>query len=172
MDLRQKIISSLVAIIILVIIVDLVRRKKLMEEFSWLWLLAGISIVTIVIWENLLSLITRITGIVEPTSVVFFFGIVFLIVLNLQLSIKLSKSRDEIKNIVQRISLHEHDLESIRSELEELKKKVITPSAPYKLVLLSFWQSPEDFAGEIIVLWPGRKNVGYIQGKKGIWFCS
>lgn len=123
MDLRQRVISSLVSIIIFVVIVDLVRRKKLMEEFSWIWLLAGISIVIIAIWEDLLSLITRITGIVEPTSIVFFFGIVFLIAINLQLSIKLSKSRDEIKNIVQKISLHKYDLESMRSELEKLKKK-------------------------------------------------
>lgn len=123
MDLRQKIVSFIAAMIIFVVIVELVRRKKLMEEFSWIWLLAGVTIVIVAIWEDLLSMITRITGIVAPTSVVFFFGIFFLILINLQVSIKLSKNRDEIKNIVQKISLYEHELETTKLELNELKKK-------------------------------------------------
>ena len=123
MDLRQRIVSLIVAVLVFVVIVDLVRRKKLLEEFSWIWLLAGITIVIVAVWGNLLSVITRVTGIIAPTSIVFFFGIVFLILINLQLSIRLSKNREEIKNIVQKISLYEHDLETVKSELSELKKR-------------------------------------------------
>jgi len=123
MDPRQKIISIIVAVIVFLIIIDLVRRKKLMEEFSWIWLLAGVTIVVIAVWENLLLLITRMTGIIAPTSIVFFFGIIFLIMINLQLSIMLSKSREDIKNIAQKISLYENDLKNAKTELAELKSQ-------------------------------------------------
>ena len=116
MDLRQKLTSLLVAFLIFAVVVELVRRKKLTEEFSWIWLLAAFTVVMIALWDPLFLLITRITGIVEPRSIVFFFGIVFLILINLNLSIHLSKAKNEIKNIVQKIALSGPDAEAAEDE--------------------------------------------------------
>ena len=123
MDLRQKIISIVVAVVVFVVIVELVRRKKLMEEFSWIWLLAGVIILLIAVWENIFSLIANLTGIIAPSSIVFFFGIIFLILINLQLAMVLSKSRNDIKNLGQKISLYENELEDTKTELNRLKGK-------------------------------------------------
>ena len=123
MDLRQRIISIVIAVVVFAVIVELVRRKKLMEEFSWIWLLAGVIILLIAVWENIFSLIASLTGIIAPSSIVFFFGIIFLILINLQLAMVLSKSRNDIKNLGQKISLYENELEDTKTELNRLKGK-------------------------------------------------
>ena len=123
MDLRQKIISIVVALVVFIVIVELVRRKKLMEEFSWIWLLAGVIILLIAVWEKIFFLIANLTGIIAPSSIVFFFGIIFLILITLQLAMVLSKSRNDIKSLAQKISLYENELEDTKTELNRLKGK-------------------------------------------------
>ena len=122
MDLRQKLTSLLVAFLIFAVVVELVRRKKLTEEFSWIWLLAAFTVVLIALWDPLFLLITRITGIVEPRSIVFFFGIVFLILINLNLSIHLSKAKNEIKNIVQKMALSGPDSDAAEDKPDKPTK--------------------------------------------------
>ncbi|MCK4422496.1 MAG: DUF2304 domain-containing protein, partial [Candidatus Omnitrophica bacterium] len=119
----QKIISIVVALVVFIVIVELVRRKKLMEEFSWIWLLAGVIILLIAVWEKIFFLIANLTGIIAPSSIVFFFGIIFLILITLQLAMVLSKSRNDIKNLAQKISLYENELEDTKTELNRLKGK-------------------------------------------------
>ena len=123
MDLRQKLTSLLVAFVIFAVVVELVRRKKLTEELSWIWLLAAFTVVLVTLWDRLFLLITRVTGIVEPRSIVFFFGIVFLILINLDLSIHLSKAKNEIKNIVQKMALSGQDFDDAESEPDKPTKE-------------------------------------------------
>jgi len=123
MILKQKIISLILSLTIFVVIIYFVKQKKLTEEFSWIWLLAGVLIVTMAICNKFFFFITHITGIVEPTSIAFFFGIIFLILLNLLLSINVSKNQEILKNLVQKIALYENELDSVKTELENLKEK-------------------------------------------------
>jgi len=123
MILKQKIISLILSLTIFVVIIYFVKQKKLTEEFSWIWLLAGVLIVTMAICNKFFFFITHITGIVEPTSIAFFFGIIFLILLNLLLSINVSKNQEILKNLVQKIALYENELGSVKTELENLKEK-------------------------------------------------
>jgi len=50
MPLRQKIFAFMLAVIILVAIFELVRKRKLREEYSWLWIITGFSIL-LVVWR-------------------------------------------------------------------------------------------------------------------------
>lgn len=105
MDLKQRLIAIAIAVTVFVIIIELVRRRKLSEEFSVIWLFAGIVIIMLAIWSELLLFVTRITGIIAPTSVVFFFGIISMILINLQFSIKITKLQNQLKNLAQKQAL-------------------------------------------------------------------
>ena len=50
-------------------------RRKLMEEYSWLWLLTGVFLVTLTLWYGLLLKITNLIGAVVPTSALFLLGL-------------------------------------------------------------------------------------------------
>ena len=102
---RQKFVAILLAIGLIIFIFELVRRKKLREEYSWLWMLTGVVILILAVWYDLLFLITRLIGAVLPTSTIFFFGLFFLILINLYFSMKLSKLSDQVKELAQKLAI-------------------------------------------------------------------
>ena len=107
MTFQQKVFSLSVALVLLVAIIDMVRRRKLGEELSIIWLLAGVSIILLAVWEYLLLWLCRLLGINAPVSLAFFMGIIYLLAMNLQLSIKISTINKQIKSIAQKLALLE-----------------------------------------------------------------
>ena len=105
MIIRQKIFAIVISFILMMIIVELVRRKKLREEFSWLWLMTGFVIMVLSIWDDLLIRLARFMGIVAPVSAIFFFALVFIFSIALHFSIKISSLTNRIKNLTQEIAL-------------------------------------------------------------------
>jgi Uncharacterized conserved protein (DUF2304) len=105
--LQQKIFAVLASLSILFTIVYLVKKGKLREEYSWLWLLTGLIILVLVFWYDLLVLLTKMIGAVLPTTTLFTFGIIFLMLIALHSAIKISLLNDQVKNLAQKISLLE-----------------------------------------------------------------
>ncbi len=117
---RQKLAAILLAIGLIVFIFELVRRKKLREEYSWLWMLSGVAFLILAVWYDLLFLITRLIGAVLPTSTIFFFGLFFLILINLYFSTKLSKLSDQVKELAQKSAILG---EKVERSLSQRKKE-------------------------------------------------
>ena len=107
MTLHQKIFAVFVSLAIFVVIISLVRKRKLREEYSWLWLLTGFVIFVLVVWYDLLVKLTALIGAVAPTTTLFIFSIIFLVFVSLHFAIKISKLSDQLKNLAQKISLLE-----------------------------------------------------------------
>lgn len=107
MSIQQKVFAILVSILIFVIIITLVKNRKLKEEYSWLWLLTGLFIIVLVLWYDLLLMLTHLIGAVLPTTTLFIFAILFLMCLALDFAIKISILTDQVKNLSQKVSLME-----------------------------------------------------------------
>jgi len=116
MPLRQKIFAIMIALGLLVVIIDLVRRKKLKEEYSFLWILTGAVILIMVIWYDILTALTRLIGAVLPTSTLFFFSIVFIMMILLHFSIKVSTLTEQVKILLQELSI-------LRTEVKKEEQK-------------------------------------------------
>ncbi len=114
MALHQKIFAVVVSIMIMMVVVELVRRRRLREEYSWLWLLTGAAIVLLVIWYDLLVIITHFIGAVAPTTTLFIFGLLFLMLISLHYSIQISKLSHQVKEMGQQLAL-------LRGQLEDQK---------------------------------------------------
>ena len=119
--LRAQIIAVVIAVLLFIYVFDLVRRKKLREEYSLFWMILCALLVLFAAWSHLLVSVTRLMGAVSANSVVFFFGFVFIIALLLHVTVRLSKSAEEIKNMAQKIALLEGEIVKLR---EERKKRV------------------------------------------------
>ena len=103
----QKIFAVLTSLIILVLITCLVKKGKLREEFSWMWLLTGLLLLVLVLWYDLLLVLTKLIGAVTPTTTLFIFGIIFLILVSLHFAIKISMLRSQVINLAQKVSILE-----------------------------------------------------------------
>jgi hypothetical protein len=123
MPIRNEIVALIVGSGMLLLIIELVRRRKLREEYSWLWLLTGAVILILTIWFDLLKWITHLVGAVTPSSTIFLFAFLFLIFISLHFSVVISKLTDRNKDLAQRYAL-------LESEWEELKKRFPSPDPP------------------------------------------
>jgi len=105
--LQQKLFAVITSISLLFTIIYLVKKGKLREEYSWLWLLTGVVILILVLWYDLLIFATTLIGAVVPTTTLFIFGIIFLVLIALHSAMKISLLNDQIKNLAQKVSLLE-----------------------------------------------------------------
>lgn len=105
MNLRQQVMALIIGAGLFLMILDLVRRRRLDERSSCLWLLTGLGILVLAVWYDLLLSISTLMGITLPTSTVFFFGVVFLMAVSLQQATKISKLADQVKNLTQKIAI-------------------------------------------------------------------
>ena len=105
MDIRQKVLAAVCGISLLLVIVELVRRRKLRVEYSWLWIAAGVAIAVVGLNYSLLVWITEFIGAGFTSSTLFFFGIFFILALCLQFSVKISKLETQVKNLAQELAL-------------------------------------------------------------------
>ncbi len=105
METRQKVLALVFGITLLLVIIELVRRRRLKEEYSWLWILAGVAVLILGMSHTALMAVTRFIGAGFPASTLFFFGIFFVLALSLQFSVKVSRLENDVKNLAQELAL-------------------------------------------------------------------
>jgi hypothetical protein len=116
MTLRQQIFALAASIGLLVFIVEMVRRRRLREEYSWLWIVVGVAVVVLSVWFGLLEWLTHLIGAVVPVSTFFVFGILFLLVVNVYFSIKVSTLTTQVKNQAQRLAILDSYVQELRAD--------------------------------------------------------
>jgi hypothetical protein len=105
MPTRQIIFVLAISAMLLVVVVELVRRRRLREEYAWLWLLAAVAAPVAVIGFPLLRRFTRLVGADEPLSILWLLSLVFLVVVNIHYSTKISQLTEQIKNLAQALAI-------------------------------------------------------------------
>jgi hypothetical protein len=92
----------------------LVRRRRLREEFTPIWLAVAVGLLVLSLRLDLLQAVTRAIGAWTASSTVFFFGELFLLAICLHYAVRLSEASVQIKNLGQELAilrarLDEHD---------------------------------------------------------------
>jgi len=105
MTLHQKIFAIFISVVFLLFILELVRQRKIKEEYSWLWLFVGAAMVALVLWPDLLLFLTHLIGAGNPLTTLVLFGFIFLLLINIDYSIRISAYKDQIKKLAQQIGL-------------------------------------------------------------------
>jgi len=103
----QKLLATAMAVGLLIFIIETVRRRKLREEYAWLWVLVGIIVLVLALWPALLKRITDLLGIELPVNTVFFFGLMFIVFINLHFSVKISLLTNQVKRLAQELAIKE-----------------------------------------------------------------
>jgi hypothetical protein len=116
MSFQIKILGLLASAILLIYIIDLVRKKKLREEYSFIWFVIGISMIIFMLRFDLIIALTKFLGVLSPNNVIFFFSVLFLLIIALQFSVKISNLTDQIKILAQENTL-------LRKKFEETARE-------------------------------------------------
>jgi hypothetical protein len=102
---HQQFFAVLTSVFVFFMILELVRRRRLREEYSWLWLLTGAAMIVLVVWQQLLLVITRLMGAVSPVTTILLCSLLFLLAIAIHYSIIISRLTTQIKNLAQELAL-------------------------------------------------------------------
>ena len=102
---RVTLLSICASAALLLYILEMVRRRKLREEYSILWLFGSLAILVLSIRQDWLIALSRSVGIVYPPSFLFLVGILFILLILIHFSIAISKLHQMNKKMAQEIAL-------------------------------------------------------------------
>ena len=108
-----------IAVLMFLIVVELVRRKRLMERYALLWLGAAVVLVVMAVWKGLLTTVSADLGIHYPPSTLFAIGFGFLVVLVLSFSLVVSRLSEQNKRLAQHVALLTQRLDDLERERGE-----------------------------------------------------
>jgi hypothetical protein len=113
---RVTLFSICASAALLLYILEMVRRRKLREEYSILWLAGSVVILVLSLKQDWLVGLARAAGIAYPPSFLFLIGILFILLILIHFSIAISKLHQMNKKISQEMSLLKHGLEEKAKE--------------------------------------------------------
>jgi hypothetical protein len=107
---RVSIFAVIASVLLLLVVVELIRSRRLRERYSLLWLLTGVVILVLSAWRGLLGSLSDAVGIYYPPSLLFVLASLFIIGVLLHYSTVISRLSDQNTILAQRLALLEAKL--------------------------------------------------------------
>lgn len=112
---RQRFVAIAIAVGVLLFVLELVRRRKLREEYAWVWIGTSVVLIVLAISNDLLVTLSQWVGAASSVSTLFFGAFVFLLALVLQFSVRLSRLTHRHRTLAQRLALLEQEVSELRA---------------------------------------------------------
>jgi hypothetical protein len=119
MPIRQQLFALTICVLVFVCTIDMVRRRRLREEYSALWLGTSLAMFVLVIRYDWLEALTRFIGAGLPTTTLFIGSTIFLMLIAVQFSLKITTLTNQLKNLAQESALQREELERLKGALGE-----------------------------------------------------
>jgi hypothetical protein len=107
LEIRIQIVAIVGAGVLLLAILELVRRRRLLERYALLWLFSGVVLLGLALWRGALVQLAALVGIAYPPNALFFVAFAFVLLLLLHFSVAVSRLTDQTKVLAQRLALLE-----------------------------------------------------------------
>lgn len=107
---RIQLVAIIASVVLLFVVLELVRRRRLMERYALLWLLSAVVLIGLASWRSGLLHLSRAVGIIYPPNALFVIALGFVLLLLLHFSSAVSRLSDQTKVLAQRLALLEERL--------------------------------------------------------------
>jgi hypothetical protein len=106
--LRVSIVASIAAVLLILVVLELIRSRRLHERYALLWLLTGVVLLVLSAWRGGLNTIAGWVGVTGyPPAVLFAVATLFILVVLLHYSTVISRLSDQNSILAQRLALLE-----------------------------------------------------------------
>ena len=110
--LKVSIVASIGSLLLLLIVFELIRSRRLRERYAILWLVTGVVLLVLSAWRDALNTIAGWVGVTTyPPAVLFAVATIFILMVLLHYSTVLSKLSDQNVVLAQRLALLEQAVE-------------------------------------------------------------
>jgi len=111
-----KILAIAGSATLLFLVLELIRRGRLKERYSLLWLFSSVVLLILSLSRSLLEFFSKLIGIYYPPSLLFLIAFIFLLLITLHFSAVISGLSDKNKRLAQEVAL-------LRQSLDELSRR-------------------------------------------------
>jgi hypothetical protein len=102
---RIQLVAIIGSAVLLLAVLEMVRRRRLMERYALLWLLSAVVLLALASWSGALQTISKAIGVIYPPNALFFVAFAFVLLLLLHFSAAVSRLSDQTKVLAQRLAL-------------------------------------------------------------------
>ena len=126
MNSQIQVVAIVGSVLVMVFVTQLIRQRRLREEYALLWFIASVGMIVISVWRGLLDRAAQLLGVAYAPSLLLLGGIVVGFILAIHFSLSLTKLSEQNKKLAQELALLANRIEkSNRSDQsappEELK---------------------------------------------------
>lgn len=117
-----NIAAFLLALAIVALVVEMLRRKKLREKYAALWLIVGVATLVLAAFPRLLNIVAEYVGVQVPSNLLFAMSILMLLGVCLHLSWEISVVEDETRTLAEEVAI-------LRAQVEALEHARISAAS-------------------------------------------
>jgi hypothetical protein len=121
---KLAIMTGVVALLLLALIFELLRRRQLREKYAVLWLVVGLVTLPLGFIPWSLDNVSSWLGVASGASLVLFLAVVFLLIVCIHLSWEASRLEDETRSLAEEVALIRAELREMRDRQGELEAEV------------------------------------------------
>jgi hypothetical protein len=111
---KTQIIAAAGAVLLALLVLELVRRRRLSEDYSLLWIVSTVLIAVFGFSTPVLRALTQALGIMYESSLVFAAGLAFGTVMLLFLSVRMSRLTRHLDAATRELALLRLEVEALR----------------------------------------------------------
>lgn len=100
-----QVLAIVMAVILLIAVILLLRSYVLPEKYAVIWMVASVSAIILSAWPGLLDALSDFFGIAQPLNLLFVGAFFVILLLLMQISLELARTRDELRKVVQKLAL-------------------------------------------------------------------
>ncbi len=120
---RIQYVAIIGSLFIIIFVFELVRSRKMKENYSILWLIFGLALFLMSVYRDLLDTFAHFIGIDYPPAAIFLLFIFLYFFILIQFSVVISRQSIQIKRLTQELSLLKYTLEKLNRSKKASKKK-------------------------------------------------
>ncbi|GAA2548640.1 DUF2304 domain-containing protein [Pseudonocardia hydrocarbonoxydans] len=127
---RLTIVSVVVALAALILVVELLRRRRLREKYAVIWVVISISTVIVAFFPGVLSGVANLVGIQTPSNLLFFSSVVILFAVSLQLSREVGLLEEQSRRLAEEVGAAKLRLDALERDRADYDESEPSEQSP------------------------------------------
>ena len=101
----QRVFAIITSIGTFLVVMELIRRRRLREEYALLWVLTTVGMMVLATWYGLIERITQLIGAVAVTTTLFIFALMFLLLISVHFTTVISRLTVQVRRLTQELAI-------------------------------------------------------------------
>lgn len=134
-----QVLAVSTSVLLLAVVLELVRRQRLREEYSFGWIACAAALLVLSLWRDILHVAARALDVHYPPALLLLLLIFFVFVASLHFSVVASRQRQQIEALTEEVALLDAELRALR--------RSAGPVAPAQMVAHALYDGDEAADG-------------------------